>query len=68
VCRCPLELDYVSLRIDDLLSSESQILKEHLAQVIGTLLRSLRKGRGICQSQLTVRAAGCITPTSLSKA
>lgn len=67
-CRRPLDLDYVSLRIDDLLNPEPKIAKEHLARVIGTLLRSLRKRRGICQSQLTVRAAGCITRTSLSKA
>jgi hypothetical protein len=67
-CHSPLELDYMTLRIDDLLNSESQILKEHLAQVIGTLLRSLRRRGGICQSQLTARAEGCITRTSLSKA
>jgi hypothetical protein len=68
VCRSPLKLDYVSLRIDALLNPESEIAKEHLARLIGTLLRSLRKRRGICQLQLTSRAAGCITRTSLSKA
>lgn len=68
VCGRPLELDYVVLGTDALLNPESQILREHLAQVIGTLLRSLRRRRGICQSQLTARASGCITRTSLSKA
>ena len=67
-CRNPLELDYVTLRIEDLLNPEPKIAKEHLAQVIGTLLRSLRKRNGICQAQLVTRAAGCITRTSLSKA
>ncbi len=32
------------------------------------LLRTLRNRRGFCQSQLVVRAAGCITRSNLSRA
>ena len=67
-CHSDLKLDFVSLRIDSLPDPDLEVSKEHLARVIGTLLRSLRKRRGICQSQLATRAAGCITRTSLSKA
>jgi hypothetical protein len=63
-CSQPLERDYVNLQID----ANLELSKEHLAQVIGTLLRSLRKRRGICQSQLTKQTAGSITRTYLSKA
>jgi hypothetical protein len=68
VCRSPLEREYAILQIDALLNSELNVSKEHLAQVTGTLLRRLRKRRGICQSQLAMRSGGCITRTSLSKA
>jgi len=67
-CGRPLELNYVTLRIDALLNPDSKPAKEHLARVIGTLLRRFRKRRGVSQSQLVTRAAGCITRTSLSKA
>lgn len=67
-CRRPLELHYVSLRIDALPNPDLEVSKKHLARVIGMLLRSLRKRRGMCQSQLASRTAGCITRTSLSKA
>lgn len=67
-CNSALKLDFVSLRIDALQAPDSGISKDHVAQVTGTLLRSLRKRRGICQSQLVRQAAGSITRTSLSKA
>ena len=67
-CHSALKLDFVSLRIDGLPDPDLEVSKEHLARVIGNLLRSLRKRRGICQSQLATRAAGCITRASLSKA
>ena len=67
VCRTPLKLEYAILRIDSLLNSDSDVSKEHLARVIGNLLRSLRKRRGICQSQLATQAGGSVTRTSLSK-
>jgi hypothetical protein len=67
-CKTQLELEYLPLPIDFLLNSDLKGSKEHLAQVTGTLLRRLRKRRGICQSQLVKRAGGCITRTSLSKA
>ena len=65
-CNSALDLDYV--RFDSLRDSDLEFSKEHLARMIGKLLRSLRKRRGICQSQLATRAAGSITRTSLSKA
>jgi len=67
-CKTPLQLEYLTLPIDSLLNSDSNVSKVHLAQVIGTLLRRLRKRRGICQSQLATRVGNCITRTSLSKA
>jgi hypothetical protein len=67
-CNAHLKLEYLPLPINSLLSSELNASKEHLALAIGTLLRRLRRRRGICQSQLTRRAGGCITRTSLSKA
>jgi hypothetical protein len=67
-CNAHLKLEYLPLPIDSLLSPELNVSKEHLGVAIGTLLRRLRKRRGICQSQLTRRAGGCITRTSLSKA
>ena len=67
-CHSPLKRDYLTLQIDALQNPDLEITKEDLARVIGTLLRSLRRRRGICQSQLVTRAAGCISRTSLSKA
>ena len=67
-CHSALKLDFVSLRIDSLPDPDFEVSKEHLARVIGSLLRSLRKRRGICQSQLATCATGSITRTSLSKA
>jgi DNA-binding XRE family transcriptional regulator len=63
-CGHPLERDYVNLQID----ADLEVSKEHVAQLVGSLLRSMRKRRGICQSQLAKRAAGSISRTSLSKA
>ena len=67
-CHSPLGLDYVNFEIDTLLDPCSEDAKKHLARSIGDLLRTLRKRRGICQSQLIVRAAGCIARSNLSKA
>jgi hypothetical protein len=67
-CQYPLNLDYVSLDIDALLDSCSEDAKKHIARSIGDLLRTLRQRRGICQSQLVVRAAGCIARSNLSRA
>jgi hypothetical protein len=67
-CHNPLKRDYLILQIDALHNSDLEVTKEHLARVIGTLLRSLRRRRGICQTQVVTRAAGCIPRTSLSKA
>lgn len=67
-CHSALALHYVSFQIDALLDSCSQDCKEHIASSIGVLLRTLRKRRGICQSQLAVQAAGCIARSNLSRA
>jgi hypothetical protein len=67
-CHSPLGLDYVSVEIDTLLNPCSEDAKKHLSLSIGDLVRTLRKRRGICQSQLAVRAAGCIARSNLSRA
>ena len=67
-CHSALTLHYVSFQIDTLLDPCSEDCKQHLASSIGVLLRTLRKRRGICQSQLTVQAAGCIARSNLSRA
>ena len=67
-CHTPLGLEYVRLEIDTLLDPCSEDVKKHLARSIGDLLRTLRKRRGVCQSQLAARAAGCIARSNLSRA
>lgn len=67
-CQTALSLRYVSFQIDTLLDPCSEDCKEHLASSIGVLLRTLRKRRGICQSQLVVQAKGCIARSNLSRA
>ncbi len=67
-CHADLGLDYVIFQIDILLDPCSEDDKIHLAHWIGVLVRTLRKRSGICQSQLAMRAAGCIARSSLSRA
>lgn len=67
-CQSPLGLDYVSLELNTLLDPYSKDHKKQLAIGIGILLRTLRNRRGICQSQLAVRAGGCIARSNLSRA
>ena len=67
-CRTPFKLEYLTIPIECLLSSDSNVSKEHLARVIGNFVSRLRKRRGISQMQLATRAADCIPRTSLSKA
>ncbi len=66
-CRCALGVDYLSLPIGTLLDTHTEDHEKRLARCIGALLRTLRKRRGICQSQLATRAAG-IDRSYLSKA
>ena len=66
-CHHVLGLDYLNLPINTLLNPRTKH-DEQLARSIGVLLRSLRKRRGYSQSQLAMRAAGCIARTYLSKA
>ena len=67
-CQTPLGLEYVSLEIGTLLDPCSEDHKKQLARGIGILLRILRNRRGLCQSQLVVRAATCIARSHLSRA
>ena len=67
-CHSAVGLDYVIFEIDTLLDPCSEDDKKQLVRSIGLLLRTLRKRRGICQSQLARRAADCIARSYLSKA
>ena len=67
-CHTALGLDYVSFEIDALLDPFSEDDQKQLVRSIGFLLRTLRKRRGICQSQLARWAADCIARSYLSKA
>ena len=66
-CHCSLGVDYVSFQIGALFDSRPEDHSKQLARRVGDLLRSLRKRRGICQSQLAKMAAG-IDRSYLSKA
>jgi hypothetical protein len=66
-CRSALGVDYLSLPIGTLLDPHTEDREKHLARWIGVLLRSLRKRRGICQSQLASMPPG-IDRSYLSKA
>ena len=66
-CHCSLGVDYISFQIGALLDPRPEDNSKQLACWIGDLLRSLRKRRGICQSQLAKMAAG-IDRSYLSKA
>jgi len=57
-CHRPPGLDYVVVPIDGLLSCCPADHYEQLARTIGFMLRSLRKRRHICQSQLAAMAGG----------
>jgi hypothetical protein len=57
-CHHSLGVDYVSFQIGARLDPRSGDYSKQLARWIGDLLRSLRKRRGICQSQLAKIAAG----------
>ena len=67
-CHRALGLSYMNLQLSTLLNPRTIDDERQLARSIGALLRSLRKRRGITQSQLAARAAGCIARTYLSKA
>jgi transcriptional regulator with XRE-family HTH domain len=63
-----LGLHYLNLQVGARLNGCAPHNEGQLARSIGALLRSLRKRRGFSQSQLAMRAAGCIARTYLSKA
>jgi len=67
-CHCALELHYLKLPINTRLNPPTAHDGRQLARSIGVLFRSLRRNHGFSQSQLTMRAAGCIARTYLSKA
>ncbi len=66
-CHCTLRVDFVTLQIGAPLDPRSENHHKQLARWIGDLLRSLRKRRGICQSQLASMPPG-IDRSYLSKA
>lgn len=59
-CHCALGLDYLNLQVSTRLNPRTVHDERQLARSLGILLRSLRKRRGLSQSQLAMRAAGCI--------
>ncbi len=67
-CHCALGVDYLTFQVRDQLKPRTVNGEKHLACSIGVLIRSLRKRRGLSQSQLAVRAADCVARTYLSKA
>jgi hypothetical protein len=67
-CHCALGLDYLNLQVNTRLNPGTVHDERQLARSIGVLLRGLRKRRGLSQSQLAMRAAGCIARAYLSKA
>lgn len=67
-CHRMLGLHYLNLQVGARLNGCAPHNEGQLARSIGALLRSLRKRRGFSQSQLAMRAAGCIARTYLSKA
>lgn len=66
-CHCKLGIEYVTFEIGALLDPSSENYHKQLARRIGELLLSLRKRRGVCQSQLAKMATG-IDRSYLSKA
>jgi hypothetical protein len=67
-CHCALGLDCLNFQVSTLLNPRTMQGEQQFARSIGVLLRSLRVRRGITQSQLAVRAAGCVARTYLSRA
>ena len=66
-CHCTLGIGYVIFQIGAPTDLRSEDHHKQPARRIGELLRSMRKRRGICQSQLARMAAG-IDRSYLSKA
>jgi len=65
-CGSALKLEYLSLKFSTQLDPPTGQDQKQLASTIGVLLRSLRKRRGMTQSQLALR--GSVARTYLSKA
>lgn len=57
-CHHPLEVEYLDLELGASSDSRSEEHHKQLAGTVGALLRSLRKRRGICQSDLARMARG----------
>lgn len=66
-CNSPLNVGYVVFEIEAPTETRSEDHHKQLALRTGALLRSLRRRRGICQSELARMAAG-IDRSYLSKA
>ena len=67
-CHCTLGLHYLNVQVSSWLNADTVSDERQLARSLGVLLRSLRRRRGLTQSQLAMGAAGCIARTYLSKA
>ena len=65
-CDCALGLDYLNLQVGTRLDVRTAQGEKQLARSIGILLRSLRRRRGLSQSQLAMRAGSCIARAYLS--
>ncbi len=66
-CHSNLNLGYVVFKIEAPTEGRSEDHRKQLAHRVGALLRSLRRRRGICQSELARMAIG-IDRSYLSKA
>ena len=66
-CHCPLNVSYVVFQIEAPPEALSEDRQKQLAHQVGALLRSMRRRRGICQSEMARMAAG-IDRSYLSKA
>ena len=66
-CHCTLNVAYLVFQTEPSSEDRSENPHKKLAHKVGALLRSLRRRRGICQSELARMAAG-IDRSYLSKA
>jgi DNA-binding XRE family transcriptional regulator len=66
-CRRPLGLEYLVVPIENLLNCCGADCSEQLAHTIGIMLRSMRKRRHMCQSQLADKAT-CVNRSRISRA
>jgi hypothetical protein len=66
-CHAQLPIEFVDVELSTPLDPHSEDHQKQLAHLVGSFLRSLRKRRGLCQSELARMATG-IGRSYLSKA